>query len=161
MLQNQLRFWLIKLNSSFQIGPNNQVLSDWTSGVTAEQWQQWHCSPVRCWAPSARGCATGAQGKHPMGCSLRCCPCSHLAQQCPTLFVSLWNPCLLTEFWNCPLRLILCRALPWGALIKLPISPAEDCNFPCDVKRKLRTAVAKETAEAKWNGLLTMSLGNT
>ena len=72
-----------------------------------------------------------------------------------------WSPCLLTEFWNCPLRLILCKALPWGALIKLPISPTEHCNFPCDVNRKLRTAVAKETAEAKWNGLLAMSLGDT
>ena len=72
--------------------------------------------------------------------------------------VVLWSPCLFTGFWNWPLRLTLSGALPWGALINLPISPRKDCNIPRDLKRKLSTVVAKETAETKWNGLLTVPL---
>ena len=159
MLQNQSRFWSAKLNSAFQMGINSQVFSNRTSGARTEQWQQWHCSPVGCWAPSARGRATRDWGTRPMGCSLRCLPLLTSRPAMPKTVV-LWSLCLFTEFWNWPLRLTLSRACPWGTLINLPISPPKDCNIPCDLKRKLSTTVAKETAETKWNGLLTMSLGN-
>lgn len=162
MLQNQSRFWSAKLNSAFQMGINSQVLSNQTRGARTEQWQQWCGSPMGCWAPSARSCATGDWGTHILWDAARGLSLSLLVSR-PAMpnAVLLWSPCLFSGFWNWPLRLTLSRALPWGALINLPISPPEDCNIPCDLKRKLSTAVAKETAETKWNGLFTMSLGNT
>lgn len=141
MLQNQLRFWLTKFNSSFQMIPNSQVLSNWTSCATVtlqscEVLSSWLCH----W--SSRNTSYGMQPEM-----------LPLLMSCPAVpnTVILWNPCLLTEFWNCPVRLILCRALPWGALIKLPISPAEDCNFPCEEETKNSCSKGNSWGKVKWS----------